>query len=181
MKPPAPSSFSQRLFVCGADELDRHQLPPPTHLITVANPGAAPSRPSWFKGEHLQLFFGDVISEADAAQCRTKAPTLEDVRRALGFFRGAWRTLHSVVLVSCSYGASRSPALAYVFLADQLGVGREAEAFAVMLNIRPNAVPNDLVVRLGDRLLERPGALLAPLRELYRSINAGLANNNHDT
>jgi predicted protein tyrosine phosphatase len=174
MSPAALSSFSQRLFVCGADELERHQGPPITHLVTVANPGAVPSRPPWFRGEHLQLLFGDVISEADAVQCRTKAPSLEDIRRALGFFRDAWRTRHSVVLVSCSYGASRSPALAYIFLADQLGEGREAEAFATMLKIRPNAVPNDLVVRLGDRLLERQGALLQPLRELHKRINASL-------
>jgi len=78
-------------------------------------------------------------------------------------------------LVSCAYGASRSPALAYVFIADQLGAGRETEAFRMILSLRPNAVPNGLVVRIGDALLKRGGALLQPLQELYEKINAELS------
>jgi hypothetical protein len=59
-------------------------------------------------------------------------------------------------------------------MADQLGVGREAEAFGAVLDIRSVSVPNGLVVRLGDAFLRRNGALLAPLNDFYAKINAEL-------
>src|SRR5689334_5575730 len=65
----------------------------------------------------------------------------------------------SKILVSCDQGASRSPALAYVFIADQYGMGRETEAFNL---------------RLGDTFLKRGGALLSPLKAFYARINAEL-------
>ena len=90
------------------------------------------------------------------------------------FFRGAWLVRDSKILVSCDQGASRSPALAYLFIADQFGAGRETEAFSLVLAIRSVAVPNGLVVRLGDVFLKRGGAVLAPLKEFYAKINAEL-------
>ena len=75
----------------------------------------------------------------------------------------------------CDQGASRSPALAYVFLADQLGSGREASALELVIKIRPTAVPNRLVVQLGDVLLDRDGALLTPLRLLFQKMNEELS------
>lgn len=130
--------------------------------------------PTWFKGAHLQLWFGDVISQADAKRCKTRAPDVEDLRRAVEFFREACADPHSKVLITCDQGASRSPALAYVLIADQSGPGCEASAFDVMLEIRPVAVPNSLVVRLGDTFLQRKGALLTPVRDFYTKINAEL-------
>jgi predicted protein tyrosine phosphatase len=78
----------------------------------------------------------------------------------------------SKILVSCDYGASRSPALTYVIIADALGQGREKEALKLVLKIRPEAMPNSMVVLLGDELLERSGALMEALRE----FNAELGN-----
>lgn len=166
--------FQQRLFICGFDERTDYQSRLISHLVSVANPGAAPSKPDWFKGAHLQLWFGDVVSEVDAKRCKTSAPSSEDIQRAVEFFREAWAVRDSKVLVSCDYGASRSPALAYLFIADQFGAGRETEAFSLVLDIRSVAVPNVLVVRLGDAFLRRGGALLAPLKELYAKVNAEL-------
>jgi predicted protein tyrosine phosphatase len=141
-------------------------------VIAVTNPGATPLK--WSNASQLQLWCGDVVSEADAKRCNTVAPNIEDVQRAVEFFRGAWCASNSKVLVSCDYGASRSPALAYLFIADHLGPGREAEAFNIMLKIRPIAVPNGLIVRLGDAYLKRDGALLKPLEELNAKLNAEL-------
>lgn len=87
------------------------------------------------------------------------------------FIRIAWTVKESKVLVSCDYGASRSPALAYLFIADQLGVGREAEALSLILRIRPHTIPNIMLVRLGDTVLNRHGKLMRPLRDLYCDIN----------
>ena len=156
-------------------ELDNFRCRGITHLLSIANPGASPLRPSWFRGAHLQLWFGDVFSEADAKQFNTKPPAIEDIRRALHFFREAWEQSDSQILFCCDYGASRSPALAYVCLADQFGAGREDKAFACVMAIRPNAVPNSMVVRLGDVELGRNNALLKPLRDLNAKINRELS------
>ena len=166
--------FQQRLFICGFDERIRFESRRISHLITIANPKAGPARPSWFNGAHLELQFGDVPSEADARRCKTIAPAAGDVERAMAFFREAWTGTDAKILVSCDYGASRSPALAYLFIAEQFGPGREGDAFACMLEIRPEAVPNGMVVRLGDAFLKRNGTLLAPLKALYARIDAEL-------
>jgi predicted protein tyrosine phosphatase len=96
---------------------------------------------------------------------------MDDLRSAVGFARSAWSLSPSKILVSCDYGASRSPALAYVLVADQLGPGREPEALDVTLQIRPDAVPNRLVVKLGDMLLGREGNLVKALSGLYTKLN----------
>jgi uncharacterized protein (DUF1810 family)/predicted protein tyrosine phosphatase len=166
--------FKQRLFICGFEERAEYQSRNISHLITIANPGAVASQPSWFKGAHLELRFGDVVSETDARHCKTTAPSLHDLQLAVEFFRPSWVVPGSKILVSCDHGASRSPALAYVLTADQLGEGREVEAFGAVLEIRSVAVPNGLVVRLGDAFLRRNGALLAPLKDFYAKINVEL-------
>jgi predicted protein tyrosine phosphatase len=166
--------FQQRVFICGFDERIQYQSRRISHLITIANPDSGPSRPAWFQGAHFELRFGDVTSEADAKRCRTTAPSVTDIERAVSFFREGWTATDSKILVSCDYGASRSPALAYLFIADQFGPGREVEAFSLTMDIRSVAVPNGFVVRLGDLYLKRRGALLAPLKNLYAKINAEL-------
>ena len=164
--------FFQRLFICASDERSKHQSRQITHMIVIANPGAVASMPTWFNGQHLQLWFGDVVSEIDAKRCRTKAATMEEVRQAIEFFRAAWKSVDSRVLISCDYGASRSPGLAYVCVADQVGPGHESEALKLVMQIRPVAVPNKLVIEFGDAILNRRGELLKPLREFYRFLNA---------
>lgn len=141
-----------------------------THLITVTNPGVANLPPAWFSGEHLALSFGDVVSERDARQCNTKPATSDDIRQAIVFFRAARQQEPVKLLVSCDYGASRSPSLAYVLLADQYGAGYEIEAFNALLAIRPDVVPNLLVASLGDNLLRRNGGLLAPLQDYFSCL-----------
>jgi predicted protein tyrosine phosphatase len=145
-----------------------------SHLICVTNPGAASLVPAWFSGPRLELSFGDVVSQADADRWKTKAPTAEDILMALEFSREAWSAKNSRLMILCDYGASRSPALGYICLADALGDGRETEAFETILKIRPCAVPNGLVVRLGDAVLSRRGDLLKPLREFNARLAAEL-------
>jgi predicted protein tyrosine phosphatase len=164
-----------KLFICGSAEVPGFQSKSITHMLRVANPGSNFSRPPWLQGPYLQLSFGDVVSETDAKRCGTKAPSKEAILEGLTFFRTARKNSRSRILVSCDYGASRSPALAYVFLADQLGPAQEVEAFRIIMQISPNAVPNGLIVSLGDRELNRQGALLHPLRALHSRINEELS------
>lgn len=156
------------IIVCGADKLDSFSTA--THIIRIVNPKVGDSRPKWFKGDFLQLSFGDVVSDADAEAYNTRPATINDICQSLEFSRQAWTVSNSTVLVSCDYGASRSPALAYVILADKMGPGRELEAFTHIINIRPEAMPNILVVSLGDLVLKRNNALTKPLRDFNQSI-----------
>lgn len=166
------SLIQNQFFVCGFDEMMDYHSQRISHLITIANPGALAPHPPWFRGRQLELRFGDVTSKADARRWQTDTPSIGDIQRAVIFAREAWSRNDSKMLVSCHYGASRSPALAYVLLADLLGAGREAEAFRLAAAIRPVAIPNSLVVRLGDAFLHRGGALIAPLKRFCTEMNA---------
>lgn len=159
-----------KIIICGVTEVDDHKCLGISHIIRIVNTGVDNLRPSWFKGEYLQLCFGDVVSVADAINCKTKAPDINDLNKALVFSRQAFISPESSNLVTCDYGASRSPAVALVILADYLGKGNEKEALKQVLEERPDSVPNNYVVELGDALLKRHGALRAALDELYKEI-----------
>jgi predicted protein tyrosine phosphatase len=167
-------NIQARLVICGVDKVSNYRLHNITHMVSIANPDARIVRPSWFAGEHLELWFGDVISDADAAKYKTLAPSVDDVVKVLNFMSRAWSVNGSKVLFHCDYGASRSPAIAYVALAHELSEGSDEKALQTILEIQPNAVPNKMVVQLGDVVLKRNGALLKPLYELYRQISEDL-------
>lgn len=163
-------TYFPKILICGITEVDDYKNKGITHIIRVVNTSVENIRPAWFKGEYLQLCFGDVISEADAINCKTKAPNVSDLNTALAFSRSAFTSESSRILITCDYGASRSPAVALVILADYLGEGKEREALQQVLEVRPDAVPNNYVVVLGDALLKRNGALRASLDNLYNEI-----------
>lgn len=160
------------ISILGDYELNDEQLCVFSHLIFISNPDSKRRPPKNFQGNCLQLWFGDVFSEQDAAACRTRAAQEDDIRRAIVFYRVTRQQDYSSLLVSCDYGASRSPAVAYVLLADQYGPGREEEALQTVLAIRPGAVPNALVASFGDQLLKRQDALMLPLRQYYKHVEA---------
>lgn len=163
-------TIADRFVICGAIEVPNYQQQNITHLLSVANTKTSTLRPKWFTGEHLELYFGDIIYVSDATRCNMIAPSIEDVARAVDFMSRAWRVSESKILIYCDYGISRSSALAYVALTNELGVGSEEKAFKTVLKIQPSAVPNILVVQLGDEFLKRSGALLNPLYEHYKQV-----------
>lgn len=99
--------------------------------------------------EHLVLEFVDLDRPPpppfDCAPAYRLAD-LHDVTRALQFGR-----THDHLLVHCQVGISRSPAIALGILTERLG--SEPAAFAELMRIRPEAVPNQHVISLIDQLL----------------------------
>lgn len=164
-----------RLHICGADELNGYRYSGITHLVSIANPNSEAKVPSWFNGERMVLQFGDVVSLADAKQCGSIAPSTQDIMKVVAFSRKAWALKDSILMVHCDYGASRSPAVAYVIATDYAGVGSEKDALSFILDIRPCAVPNKRIVALGDAYLNRQGALIKAADELYQSLDAEIA------
>lgn len=102
-----------------------------------------------------------VVGFDDVDQPRSRAaPTARAVEDGLRFLRAH---AGKKVLVHCHVGLSRSTAMAYAMMADRLGPGREAEALARVVAVRPVATPNRLVVSLADAALGRGGDLVAAL------------------
>lgn len=64
------------------------------------------------------------------------------------------------VLIHCAQGVSRSTAAAFIILADRFGPGREHEALKAVVDERPGARPNELIVKLADHILGRDGRLV---------------------
>lgn len=164
-----------RLFVCGKREVDGYAGIGLTHILSLEDPGTPKRTPSWFHGIHEQLHFNDVESAAAAAAVQGSMPCRENVQKIVQFGQRCLATSGSAepatVLVHCFAGVSRSPAAAFVMASQAFGKGMEKEALEYVLEIRPVAIPNALVVRHADELLGANGALIramAPLKEQLR-------------
>lgn len=97
------------------------------------------------------------FDDTDLTAGRGKAATRDQVRFLL--MKGREHRA-SKLLVHCHQGQSRSAAVALGIIADRLGKGREREAVAALLAIRPTSVCNTLVLRHADDLLGRGGELI---------------------
>jgi predicted protein tyrosine phosphatase len=94
------------------------------------------------------------------------APRLDDMRASLAHSVGL--TDDDRLLIHCHAGKSRSPALALGVL---VGAGLAPEqAMAEVLRLRPCVIPNRLMVRMLDRLLDQEGALIGVVDEHYETL-----------
>jgi len=164
------STFSRfRLSVCAAGELDQYSRKGVTHILSISAPKFPAPTPEWFTGVHKHVFFQDVVSIKDAEALDAKAPTAADIREVLTYGR-EWLVASKVepthLLIHCTHGASRSPAVAYAILCLWLGGGKEVQARDFLLKIRPDSVPNLMVVAYADALLRRGGKMVEVIRAL---------------
>lgn len=108
----------------------------PTHLVTIATPGAEGIVvPRWFGGAKLELEFRDTRDPQDP-----EAASYQHVRAIERFCRSV--SPGSKVLVTCAGGYSRSSAVALVVLAE-LGMSLDS-AFAQLDRTTP---PNPVLLR----------------------------------
>lgn len=109
-----------------------------------------------FAKSHCHLNFDDV-SEVDLANLATEQQRGEALRLPPnhGHLETAIRFAREVglerLVVHCRAGLSRSPAVAWCILLDQLGDPHQASA--ELFRIRPEATPSRLIIRLGLELL----------------------------
>jgi predicted protein tyrosine phosphatase len=124
-------------------------------VITIEDPGQR--NPLRFHvnphPEHLVMKFEDV----DFHDPAVALPQREHVQAAIEFGR---RHVTDRILVHCKAGIARSTALALAIIADRLGPGNEGMAVERLLSVRPEAVPNLLILDMADTLLESGGALV---------------------
>jgi len=154
------------LSICGVDELPvRIKRFKPTHLISVSDPVDTPLHfPSAI--EVLRLAFWDVhslsglVSQMVSHEERHHYPVPDHAESILAFGRNI--PASGRLLIHCWAGVSRSTAAAMLVICQQ-HPGHEQSAFKLVKALRPQADPNRLLVKYGDRLLKAKGRMLAAL------------------
>lgn len=161
------------LSICGKHEVHRFADRAITHLLSIEDPGTPKATPEWFTGPHVQLHLSDLDAAHQANSLRGVLPTKEHVREILRFGATCIEASSNSrvhLLVHCYAGISRSTAAAFALATQALGVEHADDALALVLQTRPEAYPNHLIVRHADRLLGGQGRLvtaLQPLRDRF--------------
>jgi predicted protein tyrosine phosphatase len=166
-----PDNFRMKLHIAGLEEAGAYRGKV-SHLLAIIDPEDAPYLPHLGvpAENRLCLHCHDVPSRAEAAArvrelpgSRCIAPTAAMVTRALSFAK----TLADgdTLLVVCGHGVSRSTALAFSILCQANSEITEQQVLERLLEIRPHAYPNALVVKLADALLKRQGRMSRVIAE----------------
>lgn len=145
-------AFIRHLIIEGRYDAERLLLSrTPTHLVSLRDLGSDPLRGAERIPDRIELEFDDATSTMSAA-FGYHPPELEDIRMLTDWFgerRAALR--NGVVLFQCEQGISRSTAAAMIALRI-LGAPREA-AEKLVMELRPKAIPNVLMLELAERLI----------------------------
>ena len=158
------------LTVCGVDEIAAQRDRAVTHVLSLLDPGWPEITSFADFAEHRRaiMHFHDIIDEAPDKS----APTKADVEKILAFGAdlAAERDTRTAghLLVHCQMGISRSAAAMLMLLAQVHPDETEANLYARLRDIRPQAWPNSRMVGFADELLERNGKLVAALAPHYR-------------
>jgi len=108
----------------------------------------------------VELDFDD--TEREGGDVDVVAPTESHIKHIIEFGQNFhhWKS-DAKLLIHCFAGRSRSTAAAFIILCDRLGAGREVDAMTELLTACEKApLPNMLMVRHADKLLDRHGAMV---------------------
>jgi len=158
------------LSICGVDELPvRLKRFNPTHLISISDPVDEPlDFPSGIEVLRLAFWdihrFSSVVSQMVPFEERHHYPTPDHAESILEFGRDIPGS--AKLLIHCTAGISRSTAAAMLVIC-QMHPGHEQSAFQLVKSLRPQADPNRLLIKFGDRLLKAKGRMLAALDADY--------------
>jgi predicted protein tyrosine phosphatase len=155
------------ITVCGIDELASFAGHGVSHVLSIMDPGQPepPALATFPAHARLDLRFHDIIEE----RVGEIAPMVSDVDLLLAFGRDleAEPRERAHLLVHCHAGISRSTASMVLLLAQARPDRHARDIVGEVVRIRPRAWPNLRIVRLGDGLLKREGALISAVREQY--------------
>lgn len=131
-------------------------------IISLQDPKAKPKDKLTFHYGAPAHWLVIEAEDFDHADRGVMVATTDQVSEILAFGRE-----HAVgsLLVHCMHGVGRSAAAALAILADRMGPGNEAAAYAQLLASRPEITPNLVIVAIADDLLGRNGALVAAVAE----------------
>ena len=155
------------LTICGLDELaDELESFTPTHVVSILDPGEDDHDPLIFPESIRVLsirFFdvhamGGVVGTMLSARDKAEYPCVDHAQAIIAFGREIPRG--SRVLTHCWAGVSRSTAAAYLLACLHLPVD---EAMDLIMELRPGAVPNRLIIKFADRILGAGGRMVAAI------------------
>lgn len=156
-----------RISICGLEEFHAYEDEGVSHVVSILDPGFPEPDGLARLPRHIlfRSHYDDVI---DPPPDGMVPPAHEDVAGLLS--HGAkMEDSASHVLVHCHAGISRSTASA-VLLMVRGNPGREDAAFDALKRIRPRCWPNTRILRLGDEILGRKGAIMEAAARFQRWI-----------
>lgn len=157
------------LTVCGLEELGHHSGRGVTHVLSILDPELP--EPAAFRAydphHRTTLRFHDVIEPGPDLVL----PEPAHVESILDF--GRLLVEDSItpekphLLVHCHMGVSRSTAAMAILMTQSNPQESEERVFARLLELRPQAWPNSLMVEFADDQLGRRGRLITAVGGLY--------------
>ena len=157
------------LTICGLEELDHHSSRGVTHVLSILDPQwPEPAAFAAYDPHHrTTLHFHDVVEPGPDVVLpeRKHVAAILEFGTAIATDASLNRDPH--LLVHCHMGVSRSTAAMAILMAHLNRSDSEEAIFARLLELRPQAWPNSLMIGFADDLLERKGRLVASLGRLY--------------
>ena len=166
---PVPLPPRLNITVAGVDELEGLKDQAFTRVISICDANLKAARGceallrQYFPGASFNFTYFD-----DVEYAKEGAPARNDVYRILLFSQGF--TLNDRILIHCRAGISRSTAIACGIAAQHSPVGEESLAVAHIRSIRPVMMPNFLIIKLADEILQRDGKLVAAVAKVRRGF-----------
>jgi predicted protein tyrosine phosphatase len=157
------------LTICGLEEPGHHSARGVSHVLSILDPGwPEPEAFNAYDPHHrTTLHFHDEIEPGP----NLVLPQPEHVEAILDFGRSltseAIAREQAHLLVHCHMGVSRSTAAMAMLMAQSNPKESEEQVFARLLELRPQAWPNSLMMEFADDQLCRRGRLLTALGGLY--------------
>jgi predicted protein tyrosine phosphatase len=159
----------QMLTICGISELLDQRERSVTHVLSILDPDHPdPEAFGAYDPHHRTILrFHDIIHPIPGMIL----PAPKDVEAILRFgdevTDGRAEQAEGHLLVHCHMGVSRSTAAMLTLMAQANPDESEDRLFERLVEIRPQAWPNSLMVDFADELLSRKGRLTEALRRHY--------------
>lgn len=136
-----------------------------THVVSCqGSHGYYPEALDDFEGALLVFKFDDIKQPLRGYI----VPKPEDIQALLNF-----NIPHgSHVLFHCAAGVSRSSASAFIKLCQAYGLGFEKRALEEIIQTRPCAYPNELMIRMADTVMDRKGHLRQAYYKEYLEVRS---------
>jgi predicted protein tyrosine phosphatase len=160
----------QMLTICGISELTDQRERSVTHVLSILDPDHPdPEAFGAYDPHHRTILrFHDIIHPIPGMIL----PTPKDVEAILRFgdevADAEAEQAEGHLLVHCHMGVSRSTAAMLTLMAQANPEESEDRLFERLVEIRPQAWPNSLMIDFADELLSRNGQLTEALRRHYR-------------
>jgi predicted protein tyrosine phosphatase len=157
------------LTICGLEELGHHSSRGVTHVLSILDPEwPEPDAFTAFDLHHrTTLKFHDVILPGPGLVLpnETHVEAILNFGHAMADEASVRKDPH--LLVHCHMGVSRSTAAMAILMAQSDQTESEEWIFSRLLELRPQAWPNSLMIELADEQLDRKGRLTYALGGLY--------------